>query len=92
MNLSDITIQDVGQTLRIEGDPHSPYKITQVDGRATVLFGPVYASIEEALRYRHRPPPSPPTIQVNYYPEVEIQEITVTCNIDWDIEDEINGV
>ena len=87
MHLSDITYRDVGQTLHIEGDPSSPYKIAQVDGRATIMFGPRYDSIEAALRKRHyRPNPEfsqvdDHTIQVMYTPAVEIREITITASV-----------
>ena len=87
MHLSDITYRDVGQTLHIEGDPDSPYKIAQVDGRATVLFGPMYDTIEAALRKRHYKPNSEfsqvddHTIRVVYTPAVEICEITVVASV-----------
>jgi hypothetical protein len=87
MNLSDITIADVGRTLHIEGDPDSPYRINRVSGQAEVMFGPMYDSIEVALRNRHyRPNPEfsqvdDHTIRVIYTPDVEIQEITVTAGV-----------
>lgn len=98
MKIGDITYRDVGRLLHIDGDPDSPYKIGQVDGKAEITFGPRASSIEEALRNRHfRPNPQmtqvgPQTIEVLYTPKVEIQTITVTCKVDWDIEGEINGV
>lgn len=98
MNLSDITHRDVGRFIHIDGDPDSPYKIGQVDGKAEITFGPRHSSIEDALRNRHfRPNPQmtqvdEQTIEVRFTPEVEIECITVTCSVSKSIEDEINGV